>query len=133
MRLLNTTSKNVRIYFIIKYDVIKDSYEFDKPNNCSREFIEKVRQHLKLWKGQALFQIGIKCHELIHDNSSQQNLLDELYNSRYLTVDRAMYSVNKKFGANACKPVNDLILEEDSVVPVIAFNFDATSNSKNSL
>lgn len=133
MRLLNITSKNVRIYFFTKYDVIKNSYEFDKPNNCNREFIEKVRQHLKLWKGQSLFQIGVKCHELIHDNSSQQDLFDEPYNSKYLTVDRAMDNINKKFGTNTCKHANELILDEDSVIPVIAFNFDATSNSKNSL
>ncbi len=133
MRLLNIVSKTVRIYLSTKHDIIKKTYTFEQSNNCNFEFLQQIKAHMKLWSGQPLFQIGIKCDELIYDENEQYDLFSESYDSKHLTIDKTMDQINKKFGANSCKLASEITLGHSSVVPVIAFNFNATSKNKNSL
>jgi DNA polymerase-4 len=133
MRLLNITSKTVSIYLKAQYKTIKHVYTFDKSNNCNHEFIEKVKEHLLKWKGEPLFQIGLNCNVLIYDDSHQSDMFEEQYDSKFLTLDKTMDEINKRFGANTCKPATELLTENKEIVPVIAFNFDASSKTKNTL
>jgi DNA polymerase-4 len=133
MRLLNIVSKTVTIYLSTQNNIIKNTYTFDQSNNCNHEFMQKIKTHMKLWNGQPLFQIGIKCSELIYYENEQFDLFSDAYDSKYLTIDKTMDQINQKFGANACKSASEIFLTGNNVVPVIAFNFNATSKNKNSL
>ena len=133
MRLLNITSKTVSIYMKAQYTTIKHVYTFDKSNNCNHEFIKKVKEHLLKWKYEPLFQIGLNCNVLIHDNSHQSDMFDEPYDSKFLTLDRTMDEINNRFGANTCIQATELFTDNKKIVPVIAFNFDASSKTKNTL
>ena len=90
MRLLNITSKTISVYMKAQYKTIQHKYTFDKANNCNHEFIKQIKTHMKKWKGEPLFQIGLNCHELIYDDASQTDLFDEPYDSKFLTLDKTM-------------------------------------------
>jgi len=40
--------------------------------------------------------------------------------------------INARFGKNTCKKAGEILADDINMVPVIAFNFDATISSKNS-
>lgn len=133
MRLLNIRSKSVRIYLLSKYKLIRKIYHFNQANNCNYEFIKAVKAHMQLYRGEPLLKLGIKCREIEYNKSEQLDLFNEPYNSKHLQCDLAMDSINKKFGENTIRPAMEHIVDKLDLVPVIAFNFNATSNSKNSL
>jgi hypothetical protein len=44
-----------------------------------------------------------------------------------------MDRINNGLGANTCKPTPELLTENKEIIHVIAFNFDASSKTKNAL
>lgn len=133
MRLLNIKSKSVGIYLASKQIYIKKIYYFEKANNCNHIFIKAVKQHMQLYKGQPLLKLGIKCFEVEYADAEQFDFFSEPYDSKNLRCDIAMDEINKKFGDGAARPALEYIVDQLELVPVIAFNFNATSKAKNSL
>ncbi len=133
MRLLNIRSKSVRIYLLSKYKIIHKVYVFRQANNCNNEFIKAVKAHMQIYRGEPLLKLGIKCWEIEYNDSEQLDLFNEPYDSKHLRCDIAMDSINQKFGDNTIRPAMEYIVDKLDFVPVIAFNFNATSKSKNSL
>ncbi|OIN85008.1 DNA polymerase Y family protein [Francisella sp. TX07-6608] len=133
MRLLNIKSKSVGIYLASKQILIKKIYYFNKANNCNYIFIKAVKEHMNLYKGQPLLKIGIKCFEVEYDGNEQFDLFSQPYDSNHLRCDIAMDEINKRFGDGTIRPALEYIVDQLDLVPVIAFNFNATSKAKNSL
>ncbi|WP_432772695.1 DNA polymerase thumb domain-containing protein [Francisella salimarina] len=133
MRLLNIRSKSVRIYLLAKHKLIRNIYVFDQANNCNHEFIKAVKAHMRLYRGEPLLKLGIKCWELEYNDSQQLDLFAEPYDSKHLRCDIAMDKINQRFGDNTIRPAMEYMVDKLDLVPVIAFNFNATSKSKNSL
>ena len=86
-----------------------------------------------LYKGQPLLKLGIKCFEVVYSDAEQYDFFSEPYDSNHLRCDIAMDEINKKFGDGAVRPALEYIVDQLELVPVIAFNFNATSKAKNSL
>jgi DNA polymerase-4 len=119
----------VTISFQAHKQVTKETYKFPMPTNSSKQFIYKINNHLKLWKNEPLFQVGLHCHQLIDEAVGQQSL----FTSEEDKVDKVKDEINKRFGKNSCRNASEMQADDLNMVPVIAFNFDATSKSKNSL
>jgi len=109
--------------------VIKETYKFPMPTNSSKEFIYQINKHFKLWKNEPLFQVGIHCNHLIDEAVGQQNLFVNDKDK----IDKVKDEINNRFGKNSCRTASEMQADEMNMVPVIAFNFDATNKSKNSL
>ena len=99
------------------------------PTNSSKEFIYQINKHLKLWQNEPLFKVGLHCQQLINEAEGQQSL----FINEKDKVDKVKDEINKRFGKNSCRNASEMQADDMNMVPVISFNFDATSKSKNSL
>ena len=119
----------VTIYFQAHKKIIKETYKFPMPTNSSKEFIYQINKHLKLWQNEPLFKVGLHCQQLINEAEGQQSL----FINEKDKVDKVKDEINKRFGKNSCRNASEMQADDMNMVPVISFNFDATSKSKNSL
>lgn len=111
---------------------IEASYTLFPPTNNTRSFFTLVNQHLTNWHGQPLFQVSIQCKFLLETQPIQADL--------FLTaphcdnpIDTLHDKINRRFGKHTLIRASELQAKSINMVPVIAFQFNATSKSKNSL
>ncbi len=124
-------SNSVHIFLTTKYETIKAIYKFEYATNNSRDYIEKVNEHLELWKQQPLFKVGLECKKLMDKDEGQQDMFVGV--SQTSTIDEIKDEINQKFGKNICRTASEMYADDMNMVQVIAFNFDATDKKKNSL
>ncbi len=93
--------------------VIKETYKLPMPTNSSKEFIYKIKNHLKLWKYEPLFKVGLHCHELIDETVGQQSL----FTSEEDKVDKVKDEINKRFGKNSCRNASEMQADDMNMVP----------------
>ncbi|ASG68913.1 hypothetical protein CDV26_11470 [Francisella halioticida] len=132
LRSQDFVTPRVAIFLQAQRHCIKKVYNFEHNTSSDTNFNKSIIEHLKLWKGEPLYKVGLACDKLYDKDKGQIDMF-ATSDSKSSRIDAVKDAIANKFGKDKCRYATELNADDMNMIPVIAFNFDATSKNKNSL
>ncbi|WP_192485288.1 MULTISPECIES: DNA polymerase thumb domain-containing protein [Cysteiniphilum] len=112
-------------------------YKVQPATNSTSVIWSYVQTHFKSWHHEALYQVQVTALSLQSSEIRQLDLFEDLLApdpkvTKHDKLDDVKDLVNDRFGKHTLRSAAELLADKANMVPVIAFNFDATGK-KNSL